>query len=100
MTSVASLVIEATPADRAVAMYPKLLQRAFELTGSQESAEDLVQATFLTCVRRPPRAQTDTQLRHWMRRVMQRLNVDSFRRSDEVRFGERVFITGLNGMEA
>jgi DNA-directed RNA polymerase specialized sigma24 family protein len=82
MRSVGTLEVAniATPAERALAMYPRLLLRAEELSGDWSRAQDLVQDTFEACVRKPPEARTDIALLHWMRQVMANLNAKAFHR--------------------
>src|SRR5258708_34760906 len=75
--------MSATPADRALPMYPGLLLRAEELSGNFSRAEDLVQDAFEACVRKPPEALTDLELKHWMRQVIFNLNALAYRRSEE-----------------
>jgi DNA-directed RNA polymerase specialized sigma24 family protein len=65
----------------AIAFRPQLLMRARELCGRRADldAEDLVGAALLAMVAKPPSPKTQTQLLHWMRRVVFRLNANAYR---------------------
>ena len=72
------------PVERAIALYNELQLRAYELTRDQHEAEDLVQATFLRCLEKPPVFVDERSLLRWMRLVMRNLHVDAKRKQREL----------------
>src|SRR5260370_39941234 len=84
MTSVALLVEELPPAERATALYNELMLRALELTRDPHDAEDLGQDVLLRCLERPPEFLDQKTLHHWLRSVMRNLHIDRVRRRKEI----------------
>ncbi len=67
--------------ETAIALHPKLRQRALELhTGHDADADDLLQDTFETFVRKPPEPRTPNALLHWLRTVMLNLRRKQWRK--------------------
>jgi DNA-directed RNA polymerase specialized sigma24 family protein len=65
----------------AIALRPKLLLRARELTGwrADVDAEDLVSLALLAMVAKPPNPKTPAQLHHWLRTVLRNQAARSYR---------------------
>ncbi len=63
----------------AIALRPKLLARAREISFSMADAEDLVGEAYLAFLTKPPQPNTATELHHWFRVVIQNLNAHRYR---------------------
>jgi DNA-directed RNA polymerase specialized sigma24 family protein len=63
----------------AIALRPKLLARARQITFSMADAEDLVQGAYLAFAKKPPEPRTPAKLHNWLRIVMANLNAHRFR---------------------
>lgn len=62
-----------------VALLPRMRRFAFGLTGSQDEADDLVQAACERSLSRLHQWQPDTRLDSWMYRIVQTLWIDRLR---------------------
>lgn len=62
--------------NEATGIYPSLLDRAFELVGTQADAQDLVQTAYLRMLEKPPATTDPVKFKHWMCVVMKNIAWD------------------------
>lgn len=64
---------------RLVTLLPRLRRFTRALTASPHDAEDLVQATVIRALERPPETTDEHELAHWLLRVARNLWIDELR---------------------
>jgi DNA-binding HxlR family transcriptional regulator len=66
--------------ETAIGLRPQLLQRALQLYRHAADAEDAVSEVYVKLLRNPPTPRTPKMLLNWLRTVLQRQQIDRFRK--------------------